>query len=215
MSGEDQPDGLNEAHFARVDEGPDSGFYTMPRMVAHIDDAARAALASYFAARLPPGGKILDLMSACVSHLPEDVAYGLVAGLGMNAYELRENPQLDAGLVQDINAVPTLPFADGAFDACAISVSVQYLTDPVAVFAEIARVLAPGGFCHVSYSNRMFPTKAVAIWRMLGDQDHARLIGHYFETSGAFDTPQLADISPAPGQSDPLWVVSAKRRDPA
>ena len=203
---------LVPAHFARIDESPDTDFYTMPRMVAHIDDPARAALAAYFAANLPAGGRIFDMMSSCVSHLPAEAGYATVVGLGLNAAELAANPQLDAALVQDVNALPRLPFRDHAFDACVLSVSVQYLIRPIEIFAEIARVLVPGAACHVSFSNRMFPTKAVAVWRALDEGDHARLIGHYFVETGLFEAPRLADISPAPGRSDPLFVVAAARR---
>lgn len=203
---------LNAAHFARVDESPDSAFYALPRMVAHIDDAARAALAGYFAAHLPAGGRIFDMMSSCISHLPDTAAYGPVVGLGLNAAELAANPQLDGALVQDVNAIAGLPFGDEVFDACVLTVSVQYLTRPIEVFAEIGRVLAPGALCHVSFSNRMFPTKAVAVWRAADDRDHARLVGHYFAQAGLFEAPRLEDISPAPGRSDPIYVVAARRQ---
>ena len=203
---------LGPADFARVDESPDTTFYAMPRMVAHIDDPARAALAAYFADYLPREGKIFDFMSSCVSHLPDEVRYGLVVGMGLNAAELAANPQLAVALVQDINAVVGLPFRDASFDACVLSVSVQYLTHPIETFAEIARILVPGGACHVSFSNRMFPTKAVSVWHRLDSRDHARLIGYYFVEAGLFDEPRLADISPAPGQSDPMFVVAANRR---
>ncbi len=147
-----------------------------------------------------------------MSHLPGEPGYGMVVGLGLNAAELAANPQLDAALVQDVNAVRGLPFRDHAFDACVLSVSVQYLTRPVEIFAEIGRVLAPGAACHVSFSNRMFPTKAVAVWRAAGERDYARLVGCYFVESGLFGEPRLADISPAPSRSDPLFVVAADRR---
>lgn len=205
-------DGLSPDHFARVDESADTAFYALPRMVAHIDDAARAALTGYFAAHLPAGGRIFDMMSSCISHLPETVGYGLVVGLGLNAAELAANPRLDGALVQDVNALARLPFRDAAFDACILSVSVQYLTSPVEVFAEIGRALAPGARCHVSFSNRMFPTKAIAAWRAAGDRDHARLVGHYFVQAGLFEAPHLEDLSPAPGRAGPLFVVSARRR---
>ena len=204
-------DGLGPAHFARIDESPDTEFYAFPRMVAHIDDPARAALAAYLGRRLPAGGRIFDMMSSCVSHLPAAPGYGAVIGLGLNAAEMAANPQLDAAVVQDVNRITGLPFADGSFEACVLSVSVQYLTRPIEVFAEIGRVLAPGAACHVSFSNRMFPTKAVAAWRAAGDRDHARLVGHYFVETAEFGSPDLADLSPAPGRSDPLYTVSAKR----
>jgi SAM-dependent methyltransferase len=206
--------GFASEHFARVDPADDALFYEMPRLVKHIDEPACGALARHFAGVLPAGGAILDLMSSYASHLPDDVAFGAVIGLGLNAAELATNPQLSASVIHDLNRVPAIPFADRAFDACLITVSVQYLTRPVEVFADVARVLAPGAPCIVSFSNRMFPTKAVAIWRALGDEDHARLVAHYFVASGGFEAPTVADLSPMAGRSDPLYAVSA-RRSPA
>lgn len=205
---------LGAAHFQRIDESDDRLFYGTPRLVTHIDDPACAALVAYYGRTFPAGGAILDLMSSWVSHLPDDILYGSVIGLGMNAVELDANPRLSGRVLHDLNADPALPFADTSFDACAIAVSVQYLTQPIAVFAEIARVLRPGAVCAVSFSNRMFPTKAVAVWRAVGDRDHARLVGHYFVEAGGFDEPEFENISPNPGMSDPLYVVSARRESP-
>ena len=70
----------------------------------HIDDATIAALTDYYREVLPPGGAILDLMSSWVSHLPADVAFARVAGLGMNAEELAANPRLTDSCVHDLNA---------------------------------------------------------------------------------------------------------------
>ena len=92
-----------------------------------------------------------------------------------------------------------------------IAVSAQYLTDPVAVFADVARVLRPRAPFTIAYSNRMFPTKAVAVWRALGDADHARLLELYIRHAGGFDDLWFEDLSPAPDRSDPLFVVGARR----
>jgi SAM-dependent methyltransferase len=198
-------------HFAREDEGDDRGFYLAPRLVTHIDEPACAALARYYGRLLPAGGEILDMMSSFVSLLPTDIAYGRVVGHGMNQAELDANPQLTDSFVHDLNANPTLPLPDRSFDGCIVTVSVQYLTQPLAVFRDVARVLRPGAPLAVTFSNRMFPTKAVAIWRGLGDADHGRLVDLYFQHAGGFDPPQFEDISPSPGQSDPLYSVVATR----
>ena len=200
---------LGPENFKRVDETNDGLFYQEPRLVKHIDEPACAALADYFRDNLPKGGALLDLMSSCVSHLPQDVDYSRVCGLGMNEVELEANPQLTDHVIHDLTVNPTLPFPDNEFDACMISVSVQYLIHPIHVFAEIARVLKVGSICAVSCSNRMFPTKAVALWRSLGDRDHARLIGVYFVESAGFEEPEFTDLSPDPGRSDPLFMVAA------
>jgi SAM-dependent methyltransferase len=202
---------LGPQHFERIDESDDTLFYGEPRLVKHIDEPACEALALFHRVALPKGGAILDLMSSCVSHLPTDVEYSRVCGLGMNQVELEANPQLSDHLIHDLTINPTLPFADNEFDACIINVSVQYLIHPIHVFGEIARVLKPGSVCAVSFSNRCFPTKAVAIWRAMDDRDHARLVGYYFVESGGYEEPELTNLSPTSGESDPLYVVSACR----
>jgi SAM-dependent methyltransferase len=150
-------------------------------------------------------------MSSCVSHLPRDVAFERVIGHGMNVAELNANSQLTGGFVQDLNRRPSLPFADATFDACTVAVSVQYMTRPVEIFREVARILKPGAPFILSFSNRMFPTKAVAIWRALDDQRHGGLVDLYFRLSEAFGPAEFLDISPFPGRSDPLYAVIASR----
>ena len=197
-------------HFRREDERPDAVFYSEPRLVVHIDQFAIEAIREYLSGVLPSGGVILDLMSSWRSHLPEGQPRGRVVGLGLNAVEMRENPQLDESVVHDLNANPTLPFRDGTLDAAILTVSVQYMTKPEQVFGEVARVLKPGARFHVIFSNRMFPTKATAIWKALSDEDRARLVVAYFRRSGGWGEPEARDISPRLGiYCDPVYVVSA------
>ncbi len=195
--------------FRRLDESPDADFYALPRFVTHIDDATIAALTALYRERIPPGAQVLDLMSSWVSHLPADVAYGRVAGLGMNAEELARNPRLAERVVQDLNVTPALPWDGGVFDAVLNAVSVQYLIRPVEVFAEVRRVLRPGGIHIVATSHRMFPTKAIAGWHVLEPGERLRVICRYFELAGGYDEPRVLDRSPP--DADPLWVVLASR----
>ena len=158
---------------------------------------------------LPAGGAVLDLMSSWVSHLPPDVSYGRVLGLGMNVDELAANPRLDGWVVHDLNAEPRLPFADGVFDAATCCVSIDYLVQPVAVFRDLTRVLRPGARLVVTFSNRRFPTKVIARWESLDDAGHAQLVGHYLRESGGWDDIVALDRSPERG--DPLFAVVARR----
>jgi hypothetical protein len=121
---------LRAEHFRRYDEAPDDQFYREARLVTHIDDAAVAAATAFYRDLLPARGRILDLMSSWVSHLPADAEYAAVAGLGMNAAELEANSRLTERVVQDLNVDPALPWGDGSFDAAIVTVSVQYLTRP-------------------------------------------------------------------------------------
>jgi hypothetical protein len=201
-------------HFGRMDESPDAEFYTEPRLVVHIDEPAIEAVGKLYASLLPPDDEILDLMSSWKSHLPPEFPVQRLVGLGMNEVELRENEQLDEWVVHDLNREPVLPFEDGRFGGCMVTVSVQYLTRPIEVFREVNRVLRPGTPFVVTFSNRCFPSKAVAIWRATGDQDHTRLVGAYFELSGGWSGLRLIDASPRLGSySDPLYAVMAYKAD--
>ena len=199
-------------YFRRHDENPDDAFYRSARLVVHIDDPAIAATTKLFRDVLPPGGAILDLMSSWRSHLPTDVSYRRVAAQGMNETELRQNPQLTDYVVQNLNDNPILPFADGDFDGCVVTVSVQYLTSPVTVFREVARVLKPGAPFVTVFSNRMFPTKAVAVWQALDDAGHAQLVELYYEQTGLFTDIRTEDRSPNPRRSDPLFGTIGIRK---
>ena len=95
--------GFPEDFFDRQDASDDAGFYRMPRMVAHIDDATIRAVTDAYRKLLPAGGAVLDLMSSWISHLPDDVEFERVAGLGMNAQELEANRRLTDHVVHDLN----------------------------------------------------------------------------------------------------------------
>jgi Methyltransferase domain len=170
--------------FDRIDEGDDAAFYAPPRLVTHIDESAIAALSQFYGEIIAPGSVVLDLMSSWVSHLPADLELGEVIGHGMNEAELAANPRLTRSFVQNLNTDPVLPLDDASVDTALCCVSVQYLQRPLELFAEIRRVLRPGAKVIVSYSNRCFPTKAVAIWRKLDQRGHASLIHQYMSLAG-------------------------------
>lgn len=170
--------------FDRVDDEDDAAFYAPPRLVTHIDDSAIAALRDHYGKALKPEGVVLDLMSSWVSHLPDDLPLAEVIGHGMNEEELKANPRLTRWFVQNLNRDVALPLDDGSCDAVLCCVSVQYLRQPIEVFAEVRRALRPGSPFIVTYSNRCFPTKAVAIWRSLDLRGHASLIHLYLERAG-------------------------------
>jgi SAM-dependent methyltransferase len=195
--------------FERQDEGDDTVFYAQPRFVVHLDVPTITALTQVYRELLPPEGAVLDLMSSWVSHLPEEVKFERVAGLGMNALELAGNPRLSQWVVQDLNRQPELPFADASFDAVVNAVSLQYLTQPVAVFRSCARVLHPGGVHVVALSHRCFPTKAIRAWHVFPPEQRLSVVRTYFQRAGGYDTPAIWDRSP-PG-ADPLWIVWARR----
>ena len=205
---------LPSGAFRRYDETPDEEFYRTPRLVTHIDDSAIAAVTQLYRELFPPGGEILDLMSSWVSHLPEEVRYQRVVGLGMNEEELKRNPRLDEYVVQNLNRTPELPFGSAEFDGVGICVSLDYLTRPIEVLREAGRVLRVGAPLVVTFSNRCFPDKAVAIWRQLDDKGHVRLVEQYLKEAGNFMNVRDLDRSPRRWFSDPLYAVIGESTGP-
>jgi SAM-dependent methyltransferase len=200
---------LPPSAFARDDETLDGKFYGYPRKVVHIDDGAIAALGRLYAALLPTDGRLLDLMSSWRSHLPQGFRTSSVVGLGLNAEEMAENPQLVSHVIHDLNRDPRLPFPDREFHGAMCAVSIQYLVHPVRVFREVCRVLQPGAPFVVAFSNRCFPTKAVAVWLDSSDQRHLALVRAYFEAAGGWTDLRAEDRSP--GDGDPLYAVWARK----
>ncbi len=190
--------------FTKADSAPDLEFYAAPRLVAHIDDAAIAAVTQLYRETLPAGGEVLDLMGSWISHLPPEMQFGHVTGHGMNAAELDANPRLDDWFMQDFNVDPLLPLATGAFDAACLCVSVQYLQQPVAVFREVKRVLRPGAPFVATFSHRCFPTKAIAIWQALDGPEQQQLVALYMTRAGF---AQIDTGAMLPDEGDPLWAV--------
>src|SRR5215467_8564473 len=198
---------LPQGAFSKIDAEEDEVFYEPPRLVCHIDDGAIAALRQFYREVLPAGGVLLDLMSSWVSHLPPEIDYAEVVGHGMNAAELAANPRLSRWFIQNLNRDSVLSLADGSVDAAMICVSIQYLQQPVAVLRELARALRPMAPLVISFSNRCFWTKAVAIWRALDDEGHARLVEHYLRHAGfeRIEPHQLAEW--VEDVSDPMTAV--------
>jgi SAM-dependent methyltransferase len=190
-----------------MDETPDEAFYRTPRLVTHIDERAIAAVTQLYREFFPPGGEVLDLMSSWISHLPPEISYGRVIGLGMNETELRRNARLDSFVIQNLNENPVLPFGNAEFDGCGICVSIDYLTRPIEVLREVGRVLRAGAPLVISFSNRCFPSKAVAIWHQLDDRSHMQLVKDYLREAGNWEDIQSLDRSPRRLFSDPLYAV--------
>jgi SAM-dependent methyltransferase len=195
--------------FDRADDAPDADFYAFDRFVTHIDGGAIDAVGALYD-ELGLTGDVLDLCSSWVSHFRQPPRR-LVA-LGMNHRELAANEAATEWLVRDLNADPTLPFDDASFDAVTCCVSVDYLTRPVEVFAEAARVLRPGGLVVVTFSNRCFPTKAIRAWLATDDRGRVGIVAHYLTSVGGLAevTTELRNPG-APG--DPLYAVWARRED--
>ena len=190
--------------FNRQDDSPDEAFYSIPRMVNHIDDATINEITKFYRETLSSEDELLDLMSSWVSHLPDGVNFGRVTGLGMNLDELNANTRLDEAVVHNLNVTPTLPFSDASFNAAMIVVSIQYLTHPFEVLEEIRRVLKPGGQCIIAMSHRLFPTKAIYAFQTLAPQERVQLVQEYMRLAGL---EEIEFLDRSPEGADPLWIV--------
>ena len=133
-----------------------------------------------------------------------------------------QNSALTERVIHDLNREPTLPFPDRTFDAVLNIVSVDYLTRPLEVFREVYRVLKPGGLFLTIFSNRMFPEKAVKIWRESNEEERLLLVEDFFREAGGYKKPQVfvSRGRPRPRNdkyahwgipSDPIYAVYAEK----
>jgi SAM-dependent methyltransferase len=218
-----QSDYFSPGAFTRDDQTSDALFYEKPRYVQHIDTTAIELVKSTYGRFLKDDMQVLDLMSSWQSHLPERLKLKRVVGLGLNESELRKNSRLTEPVVQDLNLNSKLPLESNSFDAVVCSVSVEYLVDPLAVFAEVARVLRTDGYFILTFSNRWFPTKAIKIWKELHEFERMGLVLEYFIRSGGFENLQTYSFRGLPRPhddkhfpdlwySDPIYAVWGQKK---
>lgn len=206
----DRESNFPEGFFARQDETDDAAFYAPDRLVTHIDAAAIAEVGSLYESLglTDPDARVLDICSSWISHFPTKP--GRLVVTGMNETELAANEMADEWSVRDLNTHPTLPFPDASFDAVTCAVSVDYLTRPLEVFGEVARVLRPGGPFVCTFSNRCFPTKAIRGWLSTDDHGRCAIVGTYFDLTDGFGEPVVQHRNPGT-RTDPLYAVWAER----
>jgi SAM-dependent methyltransferase len=220
-----QTDFFSADVFIRDDETPDTRFYSEPRLVQHIDDTAIEMIKNTYGRFLKDDMDVLDLMSSWQSHLPEKLNLRRLVGLGLSDLELKKNSRLSEHVVQDLNLSPVLPFESDSFDAVVCTVSVEYLTNPLAIFEEVTRVLRDDGYFIVTFSNRWFPTKAIRIWKELHEFERMGMVLEYFSRSGGFKNLQTYSFRGLPRPhddkyfpdllySDPVYGSGAKNRNP-
>jgi len=210
--------------FSRQDESDDGRFYAVNRLVDHLDSVAletvEGLVETLVVEKRPT---ILDLMASWDSHIPKNMEADEVVGLGLNKKELSRNQVLTEFVLHDLNSNPVLPFDDGRFDVVLNTVSVDYMTRPFEVFREVARVLKPGGLFLVIFSNRMFPEKAVKIWRECSEPERVILVEDFFRGSDLFEEPRAfrSKGKPRPKDdkyadrgipSDPIYAVYAEKK---
>ena len=191
----------------KVDASDDSEFYRSPRFVTHADDPFLTRLTRLYASVVDPGDRVFDAMSSWRSFLPEQ-SFERVVGHGLNEAELDANNSLEEWFLQDFNSDQSLPLETDSFDLVCCALSVQYLQYPAKLFAEFGRVLDDGGAVVVSFTNRMFPTKAVRAWRKRTMDERADLVERYLAAGGLSPTRRVTE---QPG-SDPFYAVVGRAR---
>lgn len=213
-----------EGSFTRLDESEDGVFYAKERFVSHLDSLALSTVGKIIQDLVVEDDpSILDLMSGPDSHIPETLKPARVVGLGLNEKELRQNKALTERVIHDLNRNPDLPFPDKTFDAVINTVSVDYMTKPIKVFAEVGRILKPGGLFLVIFSNRMFPQKAVKIWNEASEEERVIFVEEFFHLSVLFERPKVFasrgkprpkddKYAPMGIPSDPVYAVYAEKK---
>jgi SAM-dependent methyltransferase len=179
-------DFFSDKPFLRADEHDDAIFHKESRLIPHIDKRAESIISGIYGNFLRDGMKALDLMSSWQSHIPGYIELDSLTGLGINDEEMSLNLQVNDRIVRDLNRTPSLPFSKGEFDAVVCTASVEYLTHPFEVFNDVSRILRPGGYFLITFSNRRGSPKVIGIWTELNEFERMGLVLEYFLQTGNF-----------------------------
>ena len=76
------------------------------------------------------------------------------------------------------------------------------------MFRDVARVVHRGGLFVTTFSNRLFPTKAIRGWLLSESGTHQQIVSGYFDNAGCYDGARTRQCPTPPG-GDPLYAVWA------
>ena len=201
-------DGFPDGFFDRQDPSPDQHFYDVTRLVTHIDDDAIAAVGELYD-ELGIDGAVLDLMSSWVSHFrrPPGAPHGArheprrARGQPGRVRARRARPQRSTRRSRSTTSRSTRRCA-----ACRSTTSCE----PIEVFREVRRVLRPGGPFVCTFSNRLFPTKAIRGWLATDDRGALRDRRHLLPSIRRLDRPGRR----APDAHSPRQAIRSTRSTP-
>ena len=137
------------------------------------------------AARLTPASRVLDLgcgRGGVMERLHPRA--GFVAGLDPDLRSLQEHRAPE--LAQSSGLAEALPYADSTFDLVCCSWVLEHLADPAPVFAEVARVLAPGGHFVLLTPNRCHP---LVMFNQALRWTQGQLVGRFYDRAKADTFP--------------------------
>ena len=137
------------------------------------------------AVRLTPTSRVLDLgcgRGGVMERLHPRA--GFVAGLDPDLRSLQEHRT--PALARSSGLAETLPYADSTFDLVCCSWVLEHLADPALVFAEVARVLAPGGHFVFLTPNRRHPLLTL---NQALRWSQGRLVGRFYDRAEADTFP--------------------------
>jgi SAM-dependent methyltransferase len=158
--------------------------------MGELDDAATAAIRDLYS-DLGIDGRVLDLCAGSAEHfdVPPD--------------EL---------VVFDGDANVKLPYGDDRFDDVLCSGGVGSMTHPRDTFAEVARVLRPGGRFVCTFARGLYAPAAVKGWVSTDDAGRVRIVRAYFSLAPAFGPAESDLRTSLTGTGDRLWAVWAAKR---
>ncbi len=208
--------------FTRQDESDDGIFYKTPRLVQHLDSTALRLISEQYDNIIPENSSVLDLMGSWDSHLNNNMNISSLTVLGLSDAEMKKNERASKVVLHDLNTTPQLPFKDGAFNAIICTASIEYLTNPLMVLKEAARVLTKEGVIAVSFSDRWFPTKAISVWPHLHQFERLGLVVEMLSATESFESMKTLSVRgyPRPENdphnhlhiSDPVYMVSGRKK---
>jgi SAM-dependent methyltransferase len=158
---------------------------------AGLDDAAVAAMRDLYS-DLGIDGRVLDLCDA-----------------GLEQFDVPP----DELVVFDGDPNEHLPYGDDAFDDVLCTGGVGTFTQPRATFADVARVLRPGGRFVCTFTTQVFTDQAVRGWVGTDDAGRVRIVRAYFSLAQAFGPAESDLRTSLTGTGDRLWAVWAAKRN--
>lgn len=161
--------------------------------------------------------KVVDLFASWDSHLPPEKMDSVI-GIGIQKEEMQANSVLTEIHIQDLNENPKLSMIKNqSIDLVLCSFSVQLMTRPFELLAEVYRILKPGGSLVLTYSPITKDWKRVAkAWTFYSNSVmHLYMLITYFQDSAAWSKLYISYQSKnkeiLDGETDLIYIFQATK----